>query len=254
MSTTVIDTPTATPTTEAHDRTTWRDVLTGAATGQVVMAAFMVVLGVAFEHSLDPMPVVIGLVAAGGVVLLRRRSGRGGVVYAGVVSLLLFLMVAAFGGLAVFTRPESTFELILFGGLLVTTVLGLVAVPGAWRRRAGSLAAVGPRVAAAAIALLVVVGVIAGAFTGSASRMPGDLALKTKNFEFTSTSLEAGAGRISIWVDNQDVSHHDFTIKGVVSQQLPAQKASRAVFDLDPGTYRFFCSLHPDMEGTLKVS
>jgi plastocyanin len=154
----------------------------------------------------------------------------------------------------VFGRPESTFELILFGGLLITTVLGLVSVPGAWRRAAGPTAAIAPKVVGAYLVLLVVVGILAGALTGSASRMPGDLTIHAKDFAYSTAVLEADAGRIGVWIDNEDVSHHDFTIKGVVSQQLPAQKASRAVFDLEPGTYRFFCSLHPDMEGTLKVT
>jgi plastocyanin len=234
-----------------RDRT-WRDVLTGAATGQLVMAAFMVVVSLAFEGRLDPMPIVIGAVVALGVVLLRRTGGRGAVVYASVVSLLLFAMVVAFGGLTVFTRPQSTFELIVFGGFLVVGVLGLVATPGALRGRPASATA--PRIAGAAIGALVVVGVIAGAVTGSATRMPGDLELHAKNFEFSRTTLQAEAGRVAVFVDNEDVSSHDFTINGVVAKELPGQKAGRAVFDVEPGTYRFYCSLHPDMEGTLKVS
>jgi plastocyanin len=242
------------PSVPTDGTATWRDVLTGAATGQLVMAGFMLASTVAFEHRFDPMPVVVGLIVGGGIALLRRGRGRAGVIYAGVVSLLLFLLVALFGGFAVLSRPESTFELILLGGLLVVTILGLVATPGALRHRAGRAAALAPWVAAAALTALVLVGVGAGVLTGSASRMPGDLTMKASNYEFSATTLEAHAGRVAVWVDNQDLSHHDFTIKGVVTQQLPGQKASRAVFDVDAGTYRFYCSLHPDMEGTLRVS
>src|SRR5687768_5030763 len=134
---TLTDTST-TPTLDNRPRgTTWRDVLRGAATGQAVMAAFMLVITIAFEGRFDPMPLVIGLIVTGGVVLLTKRRGKGGVIYAGVVSLLLFLMVAMFGGLTVFTRAQSTFELILFGGLLVVTLLGLIATVGALRGAAG---------------------------------------------------------------------------------------------------------------------
>lgn len=233
---------------------TWRAVLRGAATGQVILAAFMLAITVAFEGRFDPMPVVIGLIAAGGVVWLSKGEGRGGVIYAGVVSLLLFLMVAMFGGLTVFTRVSSTFELILFGGLLVVTILGLVATIGALRRKGGPAAEVAPKVAGAFIALLVVVGVVAGALTGSATRMPGDLVLESKHFEFTETELTADAGRMSVFVDNVDVAAHDFTIKDVVAIELPGQRAGRGSFEVEAGTYRFYCSLHPDMEGTLKVS
>ena len=245
----------ATSTTgETDEGTTWRDVLRGAAAGQLILAVFMLVLSVVFERRFDPMPVVIGLVVAGGVLWLARSTGKGAVVYAGIVSLLLLLMVAMFGGLTVFTRVQSTFELILFGGLLVVTILGLIATVGALRRKAGPAAEVAPRIAGAMIGLLVVVGVVAGALTGSATRMPGDLAVEAKLFEFTAEELTADAGRISVFVENEDVAHHDFTIKGVVRVDVPGQKAARASFDLDEGSYRFYCSLHPGMEGTLKVS
>ena len=240
-----VDTPTG---------TTWRDVLRGAVTGQLILAAFMLLITVAFEGRFDPFPVVIGAIIAGGLLWLTKGKGRGGVIYAGVVSLLLFLMVAMFGGLTVFTRVSSTFELIQIGGLLVVTILGLVATVGALRRKGGPAAEVAPKVAGAFIALLVVVGVVAGALTGSATRMTGDLALQTKQFEFTETTLTAESGRVSVFVENEDVAAHDFTIKGVVAIDLPAQRAGRGSFEVDAGTYRFYCSLHPDMEGTLKVS
>ena len=233
---------------------TWRDVLRLAAIGQVAFAALMFAIGVTLEGRADPMPVVIGAVVALGVVLLTERSGRGAVIYAGVVSLLLFVMVAMFGGLTVFTRAESTFELILFGGLLVVTVLGLISAIGALGNRTGGAAEVAPHVAGAFIALLVVVGTVAGVLADSATRLPGDLALKAEHFEFSEKELTADAGRIAVFVENEDVAHHDFTIAEVTVIDVPGQKAGRGVFDLEAGSYRFYCSLHPDMEGTLKVS
>jgi plastocyanin len=256
MSTTTIPTAgeDAGTTTGAGGETTWRHVLRSAAVGQVVMAAFMIVVSAVFESKFDPMPAVIGVIVLGGIALLSKRPGKGGVIYAGVVSLLLFLMVAMFGGLTVFARVESTFELILFGGLLVVSLLGLIATVGALRGAAGPAAAVAPRVAGAFIGLLVVVGVIAGALTGSATRMSGDLVVQAKNFEFAETTIETEAGQIGVFVENEDVAHHDFTIKDVVTIDVPGQKASRGTFQLDEGTYRFYCSLHPGMEGTLKAS
>ncbi|HUP85336.1 MAG TPA: hypothetical protein VM143_06690 [Acidimicrobiales bacterium] len=232
----------------------WRDVLRGAARGQLLQVAFMLAITLAFERRFDPMPVVIGLVVAVGVIWLARSSGRGAVIYAGIVSLLLFLMVAMFGGFAVLARPQSTFELILFGGLLVVTVLGLVATVGALRRAGGRAAAVSPRIAGGLIAALVVVGVAAGVLSGSATRMSGDLVLHLRQYEFTSTELTARPGKVAVFIENEDVASHDFTIKGVMHTSLPGQKAGRALFEVETGSYRFYCSLHPDMEGTLKVS
>lgn len=136
----------------------------------------------------------------------------------------------------------------------MVTLLGLIATVGALRGAAGPAAAVAPKVAGAFIGLLVVVGVAAGALTGSATRMSGDIALEIKNFEYTEKTIEAEAGRVAVFVENADLAHHDFTIKDVVEIEVPGQKASRKTFDLEAGTYRFYCSLHPDMEGELKVS
>jgi plastocyanin len=252
---TTLDHPVTEPSTaDTPSGRTWRDVLRLAAIGQVAFAAFMFAISLGFEGRVDPMPVVIGAIVAGGVVLLTKRSGRGAVIYAGVVSLLLFLMVAMFGGLTVFARAESTFELILFGGLLVVTILGLVSTIGALLNRASAAAEVAPKVAGAFVALLVVVGVVAGLLADSATRMPGDLALKAEHFEFSEEELTADAGRVAVFVENEDVAHHDFTIEDVTVIDVPGQKAGRDVFDVEAGTYRFYCSLHPDMEGTLKVS
>lgn len=254
MSTTSIPTAGEVAGDTGATETTWRHVLRSAAIGQVVMAAFMVLVAAVLESKFDPMPAVIGVIVVGGVALLSKRPGKGGVIYAGVVSLLLFLMMAMIGGFTVFARAESTFELILVGGVLIVSLLGIVATVGALRGGAGPAAAAAPKVAGSFIGLLVLVGVIAGALTGSATRMSGDLVLQTKNFEFSEQTIEVEAGPIGVFVENEDVAHHDFTIKDVVTIDLPGQKAGRQSFDVDEGTYRFYCSLHPDMEGTLKVS
>ena len=253
MSSTLGATPSA-PVELAGPGVTWRRVLTFAALGQLAMAGYLLAVSVVLDGRFDPTPVVIGAVVGIGVWRLRR-GGRGAVAYAGVVSGLLLLMVVAFGGAGGMLRPQSTFEFVLFGGFVVSGVLGLVALPGAWADGPPSSAPrIAARVAGAAVVVVVVVGVVAGAVSGSATRMAGDLSLRAKNYEFNRTVLEAKAGRVAVFVENGDVSSHDFTIKDVVHKQLPGQKAGRAVFDVEPGTYRFYCSLHPDMEGMLRVS
>ena len=258
MSTTLGAAPSTDPVESPSEQhgVTWRRVLTSAAIGQLAMAVYLFAITLAFDGRFDPMPVVIGGVAGVGVWWLRRpSSGRGAVVYAGVVSVLLLLMMLAFGGMAALLRPESTFELILFGGFLVASLLGVVAVPGAFRSWPASPVAAAARVTAVvAVVGFAVVGVVAGIVSGTATRMAGDLSLRAKNYEFNRSVIEVPAGRVAVFVKNDDVASHDFTITGVVHKELPGQKAGRAVFDIEPGSYRFYCSLHPDMEGMLKAS
>ena len=173
--------------------------------------------------------------------------------YAGVVSLLLFLMVAMFGGLTVFTRISSTFELILFGGLLVVTA------PRARRHAGCPAAAAGPAAAwlpgrgRRFIALLVVVGVVAGALTGSATRMAGDFALETSTSSSTGPSSPRmpGGSRCSSTTSTSPPTTSPSRSR---RHRPPRAEGGTGVFDVEAGTYRFYCSLHPDMEGTLKVS
>jgi plastocyanin len=84
---------------------------------------------------------------------------------------------------------------------------------------------------------------------------PGDVRLRAFQFEWDHTELAAKAGRVAVFVSNQDTIRHDFTIEGVVARSVPAERALRLSFQIQPGVYRFYCSIHPDaMEGTLTVA
>jgi plastocyanin len=216
----------------AERRNSWRDVVIGVGVGNLILAAAMLLVAIGLQGTVDAFPFVIaGVVGVG--VLLARRPGRTGVIYLGVTSVLLFLGFFAFGGLNAAAHPQSTFDFILIVGLLVNNLTGLAAFPGA----------------------LVALGVVSGLLASSDPRLPGDLGLRAKDFEFDADTLQAKAGRVAVYVKNDDPTHHDFTIQGVVKEEVPGGKARRAVFDIEAGTYRFYCTLHPDaMQGALKVS
>jgi plastocyanin len=103
-------------------------------------------------------------------------------------------------------------------------------------------------------ALAVIAAVVALAACSPGAR-PGDVRLRAFQFEWDHTSLAAKAGRVAVFVSNGDAIKHDFTIEGVVARTVPAEQTKRAVFDIGPGVYRFYCSIHPDaMEGTFTVT
>jgi plastocyanin len=76
------------------------------------------------------------------------------------------------------------------------------------------------------------------------------------NFTFKPQSLQVAAGTTVSWVNEDDVPH---TIVGsdpgspLKSGALDTDASYSAVLD-KPGTYPYFCSLHPHMTGTVVVT
>ncbi len=104
------------------------------------------------------------------------------------------------------------------------------------------------------MAALAVLGVVLASFAGraSAGQNPPPPQITIDNFSFTPTTLTVPAGTEVTWVNHDDIPHT------VVSEDKTTFK-SRAL-DTDekfsftfskPGTYAYFCSIHPKM--TAKV-
>jgi 3',5'-cyclic-AMP phosphodiesterase len=75
------------------------------------------------------------------------------------------------------------------------------------------------------------------------------------NFSFTPTPLTVAAGTKVTWINNDDVPH--------LIASTDQKFKSSPVLDTDQrfsisltkrGTYRYFCALHPKMQGTLVVT
>ena len=82
---------------------------------------------------------------------------------------------------------------------------------------------------------------------------PPAVAVKIDNFTFTPTTLTVKAGTQITWTNGDDIPHT------VVSDN---QSFRSKVLDTDekftftaskPGTYSYFCSIHPKMTGTVVV-
>jgi plastocyanin len=75
------------------------------------------------------------------------------------------------------------------------------------------------------------------------------------NFMFGPSTLTVSAGTVVTWVNEDDDPH---TVIGTDSESpirsRPLDSAERYSIALTkPGTYRYFCSLHPHMTGTVIV-
>lgn len=233
---------------------TWRRLLRAAALTSIAVSAFSV-LTIGGEVSIV-FAVVVGI-----GLLWLRRPGRGGVVYLGVVHLLIGLIVLVlFQLLAELAYPASWTVFVVTGARLVVTVTALIATVGALRGGPERGSAAAPRAAAAiagaALLAFSIVGIGAGLSVSDDKRQPGDVAIEiTSDTQFGLRELNLAAGRIAVYVENHDVHHGSFTIDGVVSLDIPAGSAQRATFDLAPGRYRYYSKLYPgEVNGTMVVS
>ncbi|MDQ2767263.1 MAG: cupredoxin domain-containing protein [Gemmatimonadota bacterium] len=92
----------------------------------------------------------------------------------------------------------------------------------------------------------------ASASPPTTSAKPG--AVVITNFAFTPPSIQIAAGDRVTWTNDDDVPHR---IQSVNSAFAPSAvldtKASYDVALTRPGEYKYFCSLHPTMTGTIVV-
>jgi plastocyanin len=107
--------------------------------------------------------------------------------------------------------------------------------------------ALGRTLALGAISLLVAV-----AIAGSPVRA-ADIEVKIDNFTFNPKQITVKAGDTVVWVNHDDIPH-------TVASQTQAFRSKALDTDdkfsftfATPGTYPYFCALHPQMTGTIVV-
>ena len=103
---------------------------------------------------------------------------------------------------------------------------------------------------------MILVGVIASISPSAASG--GQQAVKSSevkidNFSFGPATVTVAAGTTITWTNHDDIPHTVVSTDGVFkSKVLDTDDKFSFTFD-QPGTYAYFCSIHPKMTGTVKV-
>ena len=98
-----------------------------------------------------------------------------------------------------------------------------------------------------------VLGCLAGATLGAALAANESLAVGIDNFTFTPASLTVKAGTTVTWTNRDDIPHTvTSSAKLFRSKALDTDDKFSFTFTT-PGTYEYFCSLHPHMTGMIKV-
>jgi plastocyanin len=96
-------------------------------------------------------------------------------------------------------------------------------------------------------------GCASGATLGLAFAGANETAVKIDNFTFTPQSVTVKAGTTVTWTNQDDIPHTvASTTKAFKSKTLDTDDKFSFTFTT-PGSYEYFCSLHPHMTGTIVV-
>jgi plastocyanin len=72
------------------------------------------------------------------------------------------------------------------------------------------------------------------------------------NFTFNPPNLTVKAGATVTWSNHDDIPHTVVSLQKFRSKTLDSEDSFAFTFTT-PGTYKYFCSLHPHMTGTIVV-
>jgi plastocyanin len=156
---------------------------------------------------------------------------------------------------------RSLGSITLPAALGTTAVVGLIAAVGFLLTRRNPTAGRRASRAVAASALVVILGVTSFAAAIGSSRAAiaaADLVISATNARYSTTTLTADHGTVTVYFVNNDLFWHTFTITELgVDIRLPVKGNQRLSFRATPGTYEFFCAIpgHKSigMRGTLVI-
>ena len=99
---------------------------------------------------------------------------------------------------------------------------------------------------------LLVAGVAATYLLAAAPASAEEIAVKIGNFTFGPQELKVKAGTTVTWTNEDDIPHTVVSPNTFRSKVLDTDGKYSFTFTT-PGTYKYFCSLHPHMTGTVIV-
>ena len=79
-----------------------------------------------------------------------------------------------------------------------------------------------------------------------------DTAVKIANFTFDPPQITVKAGTTVVWTNEDDIPHTIVSPPGIRSKAIDSEDKFSFTFTT-PGTYKYFCGLHPHMTGTIVV-
>ncbi|HEX8102993.1 MAG TPA: plastocyanin/azurin family copper-binding protein [Solirubrobacteraceae bacterium] len=81
----------------------------------------------------------------------------------------------------------------------------------------------------------------------------GKNTITMKNIEFSPKELTVKVGEPVTWVNEESIEHNAVAKSGEFKSELFGQGGTYKYKPTKPGTIKYVCTVHPGMEGTLKV-
>ncbi len=89
---------------------------------------------------------------------------------------------------------------------------------------------------------------------GSADTAPQAIAVSIDNFTFTPPTLTVKAGTTVTWTNKDDIPHGIAATNNAFAKSRALDTDDSYSFTFTaPGTYQYFCYIHPHMVGTIVV-
>jgi plastocyanin len=105
--------------------------------------------------------------------------------------------------------------------------------------------------AIALAAMLTTVGPVGG--VGAQEKAPAGVEVKIDNFSFGPATVTVPVGTTVTWTNRDDIPHTAVSTDGVFkSKVMDTDDKFSFVFN-KPGTYPFYCTIHPKMTGQIIV-
>ena len=110
----------------------------------------------------------------------------------------------------------------------------------------------------AGVAMPVIIAILlllAGSPSGTASDQPSaaSAAVKIDNFVFGPQTITVPVGTTVTWTNKDDIPHTAVSTDGVFKSKVMDTDETFSYKFTKPGTYSYFCSVHPKMTGKVVV-
>jgi len=85
------------------------------------------------------------------------------------------------------------------------------------------------------------------------AQQPSVYAVKIDNFSFSPATLTVPAGTTVTWTNHDDMAHNVVSSEHKFKSKVLDTDESFSTTLTEPGTYQYFCGLHPKMVGKIVV-